>query len=531
MRHVTAVAVCCPALAAPEVVIEGLGATQERNVRSYLALAALPCQAERVGLERALSRVDDDVAAALAPYGHYSPTVDADLAVQDPCWAVRLRVDPGPAVLLRDVAVTVTDSAGRSVGLMPTAPPLVAGQALRHGAYDDYKASLLTAAAGQGYLDAKFATSRLDIWPDELAADVVLRLDAGPRYMIGEVLLPPVAGGLDPALLRAYLRLAAGDPFDPLRIARAQRALADSGYFARAAIVPELSRASGNAVPLRVDVDPAARVEWSAGLGAATDTGLRLKGGYRNRRVNARGDRIVSNLAASQVTTGWTADYRRPAGDPRTDSLGLTVSAVHERTATADTEAFRVDLRRTKRVRGSWLRTVSLEWSRERFVVADRPGTGRVLMAAIGFDRKSASADLYPDRGYRLRLDARVGHAGFAQMTGRVRWIRSVGAGRLLARAAVGATVGAGAARLPLRCASLRAATSRSAASATRPWARRTRTAASSAGTDSRQPVWNTSGPCAEPSTEPFSRMQGTRSRGHASIRRPAWVSASNGGR
>ena len=445
MGRAVALALILPAGAA-EVAIDGVERELERNVRAYLAIAKEPCTAEPGRFERALASVQDDVAKALQPFGYYDATVDVELTGSAECRAATLRIDPGEPVVLRALDVSMTDAMGASLDLFPPDPPSV-GEPLRHAAYDAYKGAMLTAVARRGYLDARFATSRLDIWPNELAADVTLHLEAGRRYSVGPISAPE--GALNPSLLHGYLGLETGTPYSAELVALAQRSLTDSGYFERVAVVPDFAGTTKNEVPLRLELEPAARVEWTAGAGFATDTGARIKAGYRNRRVNPRGHRLLSDLTASSVLSGWHTEYRLPTGDPRTDSMSYAVDVSRERTATSDNDAIRAAMRRTTRVGRAWVRTWSVEWSHERFVVGAVADTSRLLQVAFALDRKSATAALYPNRGHRVRLEARLAHAGFAQVGARLRWIRALAGGRLLARATLGATIGSGIGRLP----------------------------------------------------------------------------------
>ena len=104
----------------------------------------------------------------------------------------------------------------------------------------------------------------------------------------------------------------------------------------------------------------------------------------------------------------------------------------------------------------TWLRTLSVDASRESFEVGEDVDTTRLIVPAINFDHKQSDRDVFPRRGRRVGFEVRgtdeaIGSSlSYVQGTAWVRWIGSFGAGnRLLARLNAGVTGSSDFSKLP----------------------------------------------------------------------------------
>ncbi len=432
--------------ASGELRVVGLDKELLQNVLLHTKLSDEPCNAESWLVRRRFGNLENEAKTALEPFGFYNPTFESELQINESCWTATLEVNPGEPVEFRDVEIAVTGDSTDDHEFVVSAPMPHSGETLRHTIYDDYKRALRVAAIDRGYFDAEFTESRLDVFPEDRAADVRLLFNSGLRYRIGEI--DQEADFLYTRLIAGYTDLHTGEYYDNRAIARAHRDLSSSGYFANVEVRPDFENASDGVVPIQVRVEPARRIEYTVGAGFATDTGPRLKGGYRNHRINRAGHRLTSSLTASPVISGLTAEYRQPRRDPRTDWLSYAAALDVEDTETSESEAVRIGIRKTKRMNSTWLRTWSLDYSVDRFKVGDIEDTSRLLLPGFALDYKWADRDLYPDRGRRLTFEVRgsaeglLSDASFLQFTARGRWVRALSDNsRLLARITIGTTV------------------------------------------------------------------------------------------
>ena len=445
-----------PAVAQAELDVVGVDGELERNVRAFAALDGEPCDAEDWLIRRRFRALENEARKALEPFGYYDPDIEARLEFGESCWHADLTINPGEPLRYRNVDVRIGGAATSDAAFLnlPGVDAMQPGNTLRHEHYDTLKRRLQTLAADRGYFEARFDASRLDVWPQDGAADVALHFDSGPRYRLGEIHIEQ--SFLDPEIARGYIDLAPGTLYDGVDLARAHRDLSESMYFGSVEVLPDVDRASDGHIPITIRLQPASRIEYTVGIGASTDTGLRFRAGFRHNRVNQRGHRIISDLNVSAVVQGITSEYRIPLEDPRREWFSIAAAASREDNDTFNEDAQRLGLRWTRIMSTDWLRTLSLDFSNESFDVGDNVDTSRLLVPGITFDHKKADRDFFPANGRRLVLDlqgtdnALGSTTSYAQATLRARWVRSFGTGnRLLARLNAGVTASKDFERLP----------------------------------------------------------------------------------
>lgn len=442
-----AVTLLLPALAVAELTISGVEGEIERNVRTFVALASEPCDAEEWRLRRRFRAMEGEARRALEPYGYYNPTIETSLATDGDCWAATLYIEVGEQVVLRDVLMQVTGEAAADTTFVRLieSSPLKPGAPLRHRDYDQAKKNLETLAADRGYIDATFTDSRLDVWPNEGYADVSLLLDSGPRYRIGDIGI--TQDFLEPRIAEAYIDLRPGDFYHSDELARAFRDLSDSVYFSNIDIFPDIDNASDGRIPINIVLEPGTRIEYGAGVGYSTDTGARFKTGFRNNRLNRRGHRAFVDLNVAEVIQGVTSEYRIPLGDPRREWFSVTGALTTEQTDTFDSDRQSLGVRWTKAMGERWLRTLALDVDNESFNLGTEVRTARSIIPAVIFDQKTADRDLFPTRGHRYTAELRGtdkylgSNSTFIQAVLRGRWIYGFGENnRVLARFTAGFT-------------------------------------------------------------------------------------------
>lgn len=435
-------------IANAELVITGADRDVESNIRAFASLADEPCDAENWLIRRRYRSLQQEVREALEPFGFYDPLIASELTLGEPCWRATITIDQGKPVRYRNVSLLIEGAAAQDPAFrdIEASNPLVPGAVLRHNDYDRIKRALQVRAADRGYIEARFVENRLDVWPGEHAADVALHFDSGPRYRIGDIRIEQEF--LEPAIVAGYLDLETGKLFDSTDLVQAHRDLAASGYFGEVRVFADTDLAANGEIPIKIAVQPGTRIEYTVGVGASTDTGLRFRAGFRNNRVNSRGHRFISDLGVSQVLQGLTAEYRIPLRDPRREWFSVTSTVSREDTDTFDTDAQRLGLRWTRATSDTWLRTLSIDASSESYVIGEDVATTRFIVPGIAFDQKISDRDVFPASGRRLGAEVRgtdeaIGSStSFAQATIWARWIHSFGTrNRVLARVRAGMTM------------------------------------------------------------------------------------------
>ncbi len=431
-----------------ELLIEGIEGDLLDNARSFAGLADEPCDAPAWRIRRGFRNLDQELTDGLRALGYYGAAFEKSLDLdREVCWLAQVVVEPGPRTRYREVGIRI--------GAAEEDPVLLAeaqegrpreGEPLHHGDYAAYKDRLRIAAAERGYVEAKFTTARIDVWPEQQAADVTLHFASGPRYRVGKITIEQ--DFLEPALARAFLDLSEGVPYDAALISDAYQAMLTSGYFRSVRIEPDLGVSPDHRIPVTVRLTPATRIEYKVGMGASTDGGVRLRGGYENMRVNDRGHRLRAELLTSDVESFLAASYRLPIGDPTVEWLSYDAGLRNEDTDTSESDSATLGVKRVTKLGGDWLRTEGLELGYWDYQVSTDSEDSVLVLPSLAFSRARFDRDVNPRRGYSVGVQARGTHrtigstTSFLQFSGYFRFVHPLGAkGKLIAGTELGLTV------------------------------------------------------------------------------------------
>jgi translocation and assembly module TamA len=430
-----------------EVLLTGLDDAQSANVLAYIEFDDEPCDAPAWRVEQQFQASPARIRDALQALGYYEPRIEPKIERDDACWHATFTVELGQPVVVRafDVLLDGEAAGDNSFITVRDESPLRAGATLHHGQYETLKRRWSDLALERGYADAKFTESRIDVYPEQRAADVVLHFDSGKRYRFGDVAFDQDV--LSDRLIRSYLTFHPGDPYDARELTDLYISLADSGYFRNIEVRPAVANRDTGEIPIGIVLTGASRRLITYGVGYSTDTGPRIRFGRNNRRFNDRGHQFGVNAQLSPVISEVTANYRYPYGDPRTEWMDFDVGIKSEDTDTAQSESLELGARRVLERPGDWTRTQMLNLLVEDFEVADQLGRARLLMPGINWTRIRADNNIRPSRGSKLELDVRGANdvlgsdTDFLQVVAKGKWIWSLSPkARILVRGDLGAT-------------------------------------------------------------------------------------------
>lgn len=409
-----------------EVEVSGIADPLLKNVTASLGIL-LHKDKERLHLgaiRRLHLLAEEDIRAALAPFGYYRPVVRSSLILKEGVWHARYDIDPGPPIMVETVAVALQGE-GRDNQVLQAAVaafPLQKGEILDQQLYEKTKKNLVNLAFGEGFLDAAFSERSLRIDVANNSAAINLVLDTKRQYRFG-----PTAsqqGIIDGALLQRYLPYQPGDPYRPARLFELQSILYQTDYFRRVSVRGQIDRASDAVVPVEIDLEaPEHRNKYSFGLGYATDTGARVKVDWDNRLFNSAGHQANSSLQIGQLENILAFHYRIPLHqDPRHQSLTGSLAYQDKEWKSTTTQLFTAALSRDYsgpryRLGGG------LELRDEIYDVGETSGESLLLLPSLNVGAVFADDLLNTKNGLQVSLglvggvEGVVSDVNFAQAT------------------------------------------------------------------------------------------------------------------
>ena len=278
------------------------------NVENRLA-AIRPTGAVRLSRRRLASLVERTKAeadAALRPFGYYRPVTTAELVeTGDRVWRIDVRIDPGPPLLVSSSRIEVVGPGADLPELQSwlSAWPLGTGRQLDQGVWEAQKQDALALAEGKGYLSAQFLEQVIEIDLERYEAALRLKLDTGPRAVIGSVVYEQDV--IRPDILQPVPRFSEGQYYDAWLLERFRLDLWRLGYFEYVDVIEERRlEDSPPRVNLVVRASARTRNTYQGSVGYGTDTGIRAQVNWTRHLISDRGDRL-------EMALGWQQEFNQ----------------------------------------------------------------------------------------------------------------------------------------------------------------------------------------------------------------------------
>jgi len=393
----------CPLLAADAVTvnISGLPEPVEKNVRALLTMARERADAGKDAIDLAVARAPDEIRTALQPFGYYRAKITANLKRQKNNWIAEYRIDPGPPIHLSRVDVRLDGEATLEPEMRALVDqfPLKPGDVLNHVLYEKGRNALQEQAAEMGFFDARFPAREVRVDLQTYQAKITLHLDSGKRYRFGDVHFTSTP--LDSELLERFAHFKPGEPYRASAVLAMQKSLLNSGYFARADIVPKPEQAKDGHMPVAVDLGMVPRNRIDLGGGYGTDTGPRVSLVYRNRYVNSYGHTFQASAKLSLIWNQIGAIYAIPLADPERDQLAFTTKLGVEDTVAGRAKVIRGGIRHGT-TRWDMREILSIDYLRETFNIGYGNQTTDLLIPSINYTWLNSDDAIFPRQGIRI---------------------------------------------------------------------------------------------------------------------------------
>jgi translocation and assembly module TamA len=432
--------------AALTVTIEGLKDDLAEPVRANLTLQQWATRdVTAAQIRRLFNSSAQEIKAALEPYGYYNATVTSTLQTTDKGLNALFRVTLGDPVLVKARKVEVHGE-GKEMRQVERAvrrfKPDV-GERLDHGEYEASKAAVESALINNGYLRAKPTKRQVAVARKANTADIDLEFESGPRMKFGPVHFSEAQ--FPPEFLERYIPWKQGDYYSPDELLAFQQRLVDADYFGTASVQPDLEHAKDLEVPINVELAPAKRTVYTAGVYVSTDTGPGVRVGLQRRWVNSKGHKFAADIDNAQRLKAITTSYKVPLPGPNDKSLNFGVTYRDEDTDTSQSRMQRIAANESRKWHG-FTRSLGLQYLAGTFEIADEQKYSKLFFAEGTLTKKDANDFFFPRRGYSLGFGLRFAPEGllsdtsFSQVTADAKWIRRAGRDqRIILRTSLGA--------------------------------------------------------------------------------------------
>ncbi len=436
--------------AATPIVITGVDSALKDNIELYLETHAMTCNNNDDDIESFIRSVPKKVKKAVRPFGYYDPLMAMKRTDSDNCWSIEIIVEPGEQVKVRKLELKLTGAGANTepfVQLLQNKPFQI-GQAINDNEYELYKSKLINAASEQGYLDAKFITQIIDVYPEQLAADITLFFDTGNRYKLASLEINQAPEILNIEFIKSMIPLKAGQLFSQADLNAVRKKLQATGYFKRIQINLDVEQRTNGEVPIQFELTPADRIKYSVGLGFSTDTGPRVSLDYTNSRIGQFGYKFNAKTSFSEVISETGLGIQIPSKDrPVNKWFQVNFGHRHEHTDATNSDALKLGISQTRIKDSKWQNINYLDWVDETFEIGKNQSKSTMFVAGTSWSYIKADSPTQPSRGYRLQaelkgaLDNVVSDTSFAQAAFSYKGIQSVGErNRFIYRAEVGTT-------------------------------------------------------------------------------------------
>ncbi len=442
-----------------ELKLTGLNKQQASNVRLFVAAKSYDCAALQSPISQQHKDFKRQIKRALQPFGFFNAKIKLTKVEQGACDHVNVMVDTGPSTTLRNVKTEIDGEASQDQAFQQLLKThkLEPGQPLYQPDYERLKSKLLELANERLYLDAAFAVQQLDVFPELNQADVNLRFESGSRYQIGQVNIEMGASFLRQEMVRGLINIDVPATVNQSQLYGIKQKLNATGYFRQVLFELDHEHKAAGTVPLNIKLLPAAKYDYSVGLGFSTDAGAKASFSYDNHRINQRGHQFSSQLELSQLSNELTAAYKIPSQQrPASKWFSVQLGYRDEQTDLVDSQTAKLGFSETRIHNNRWQNINFIDIVHEQFDTGEAQGESLLLVPGLSWSLTDADNLARPTRGYKIQTEFKgasedlFSDASFAQITLSGKFIHALGASnRMLYRAQFGATASADFEQLP----------------------------------------------------------------------------------
>ena len=358
--------------------------------------------------------VSDTVATALQPYGYYNSETNV---VSDDGDKVTDNVSLNAPLTINKVTREIIGAGREDKAFRErfNALKLKEGDVLNQTIYESFKSSMFNYALSNGYFDFYWQATRLDLVRGAKQANVLLIAQSGPQYQFGELKI--VGEDKAKAIISRLKPFETGDAYSSAVLSDFNRRLNQSGYFNRVIARPVVSDAEGLRVPVEVSLQHRPTDAFNVSLGAATDTGPRVRLGWERPWVNDKGHSVSSDIFISEPEQSVTADYRIPMKNITRDyaSIEAGYQFIEYANTSFESETLSLSAHRYWQKNDSpWQHDGSITYLRETYDQGElNTNTTSLVLPGYSLTYRNKDSELNISNGSYIQMLAQYGKEGF----------------------------------------------------------------------------------------------------------------------
>lgn len=391
-----------------EADIEGVKQSEiEENIR--LHLNNLEVEKSALSDPYWQEEISRTVATAVEPFGYYNSQASVD--IDDDTVVVTVNLDT--PLIVANVTREIIGPGRSDEGFHEkfNAFPLKKGDVLHQPLYSRFKTAMFNYALSHGYFDFNWQVTRLDLVREEREANILLIAQSGPQYKFGELKL--IGENKSKAILNRLKPFTTGQPYSSAVLTEYNRRLNQSGYFSRVIARPVVSEAEDLEVPIEITLVHKPTDSFNVGVGAATDTGPRIRLQWERPWVNSRGHSVSSAIFISSPEQSVTMDYRIPMKDITRDYLSVEAGYQFIEYSNSDTDAETLSLathRYWQESDSPWQQDGSLTYLKETYIQgSDDEQTTQLIMPGYAIRYLNRDDTLNITKGTYFQAFTQVG--------------------------------------------------------------------------------------------------------------------------
>lgn len=363
--------------------------------------------------------ITDKITLAVHSFGYYHPVINIDYPKRESVSRELVaKVDLGKPLFIRNCQVEIIGE-----GAFYTSFKKIIEQSgigpytlLDHGKYEQLKTALKEKAIALGFFDSKLISSRILVYQEQNAADIVLIYDTGKRYKFGKMVTDEKTDWLlKPS--RSLINFSEGYAFSADKLSSFTTSLSQTNFYRSVDVQPVVEARKDGYVPVKVALERQAKNQYRVGLGFATDEGIRGLLGWDKPLISSNGHSFSSYVRASSVKQTAQAIYKIPNKNPNLDYFFIKLAQTRIDLNDTLSDVSHASVHYVANLVGTWRRDYYIAAEYEDYTQSIEKGHSYNAMVGTLLSMRTSTGGLDPRAGYSISFDNKFATKAVSDLT------------------------------------------------------------------------------------------------------------------